>query len=140
MNLNRISPFVMGIVGSLSLILLYLIIMFTFTGSLATAYDQFKSLWYLMTPLIVSFGVQTGLYQSIRQATNLMKGTTTTSTVSMIACCAHHLTDVLPILGLSAVSVFLINYQTQLLLISISFNIFGILYLLKLKTKLIRRS
>lgn len=139
MGLNKISPFLMGIIGGLSLLLFYVVIMFILTGSLKVAYDQFISLWYLMTPLIVSFGIQTGLYQSIRQATHLIRCTTATSTVGMIACCAHHLTDVLPILGLSAISVFLINYQTQLLLLSILFNVFGILYLLRLRTKLVRR-
>lgn len=135
MSLNKIQPLLMGIIGSLSLLAFYLVVMLIFTGSLKTAYDQFISLWYLMTPLIVSFGIQTGLYQSIRHATNLMKGTTTTSTVGMVACCAHHLTEILPILGLSAISVFLVNYQTPILILSILLNLFGIIYLLRLRSK-----
>lgn len=145
MNLTRINPLNLGILSSLLLLAFYTTIMFIFTGSLKAAYDQFMNLWYLMLPLIISFGIQTGLYQKIRIAIRqnapggVIKGTTTTSTVGMIVCCAHHLTDVLPILGLSAISVFLINYQTQLILISILFNLFGILYLLRLRTKLVRR-
>lgn len=141
MNLSRINPFIFGMIGSLSLLAFYTTIMLIFTGSFKAAFDQFISLWYFMLPLVISFGIQTALYQSIRFASStkhIMKGTTTTSTIGMIACCAHHLTDVLPILGLSALSVFLLNYQTPILLFAILFNILGILYLLRIKT-LVRR-
>lgn len=144
MNLNRINPFIMGVIGSLSLITFYTTIMLIFTGSLKAAYDQFISLWYLMIPLIIGFGVQLGLFQSLRiriktgSMGKMMGGSTASSSLSMIACCAHHLTDVLPILGFSAVSVFLVNYQTPLLLLGILFNILGILYLLRINVKLSR--
>jgi len=47
----------------------------------------------------------------------------------MIACCAHHLTDVVPILGLSALSIWLVNFQTPLLAIGIVSNAAGSVYL-----------
>jgi len=49
----------------------------------------------------------------------------------MLACCAHHLTDVLPILGLSGAAVFLNAYKTPLLWLGIVMNLAGIVYLLR---------
>jgi len=44
----------------------------------------------------------------------------------MVACCAHHLADVLPFLGLAGVSIFLVRYQIPILLLSLAINIIGI--------------
>lgn len=58
-------------------------------------------------------GIQTGLYAYLRvihQAGRIggeaaLAGTGTgTSTIGMLACCAHHLTDIAPLLGLTSVS------------------------------------
>jgi hypothetical protein len=48
----------------------------------------------------------------------------------MLACCAHHLSDVLPILGVSGAAVFLSAYQTPLLWLGLAMNLAGIGYLL----------
>jgi hypothetical protein len=44
----------------------------------------------------------------------------------MLACCAHHVVDLLPIVGLSAAAVFLNDYKTPLFLVGIGMNIIGI--------------
>jgi hypothetical protein len=44
----------------------------------------------------------------------------------MLACCAHHLVDLLPLVGLSAAAVFLNAYRTPLFLLGIAMNVFGI--------------
>ena len=49
----------------------------------------------------------------------------------MLACCAHHLTDVLPILGLSSAAIFLNLYKTPLLWLGIGMNLVGIVYMLR---------
>ena len=48
----------------------------------------------------------------------------------MLACCAHHLSDVLPILGVSGAAVFLSAYQTPLLWLGLAMNLAGVAYLL----------
>jgi hypothetical protein len=50
--------------------------------------------------------------------------------VSMQVCCAHHLTDVFAIIGLSGAALFLNLYKTPLLWLGIIMNLFGIAYLL----------
>ena len=44
----------------------------------------------------------------------------------MLACCAHHLVDLLPLVGLSAAAVFLDAYKTPLFLVGIGMNLVGI--------------
>jgi len=126
-----------GLTGMAGLIAFYFLTMRLFTGSWEIALSQFKALWYFMIPLSIGFGAQVGLYKRIsdlrkmNSTKNVMMANTTTSTVGMIACCAHHITDILPIIGLSAVSIFLVKFQTPILIVGIISNIFGIIYLLK---------
>ncbi|MFQ5614859.1 MAG: hypothetical protein ACE5GO_00085 [Anaerolineales bacterium] len=54
----------------------------------------------------------------------------TTSTLAMVACCAHHVTDVLPILGLSAAATFLAEYQTLFMLVGLGTTLVGIAVML----------
>jgi hypothetical protein len=89
--------------------------------------------------LVVGFGVQVGLYFHIREGfrARMTDGATTTvaaaggvSTTSMIACCAHHLTDVLPIIGLSAAAAFLAEYQLLFIIVGVFSNLVGITMML----------
>lgn len=137
-----LRPIITSIAGTIGLLLFYFLTMRLLAGSWAAAFSQFRSLWYYMLPLSIGFGIQVGLYANLRSkmknstSKGMMAGSTATSTLGMIACCAHHLTDVLPIIGLSAVSVFLVNYQIQLLLIGIASNVIGIIYLLRITRKI----
>ena len=61
------------------------------------------------------FGTQVGLFTYLRllqramarESVALAGAGTATSSVSMVACCAHHIADVLPLVGLSGLAVFL---------------------------------
>jgi len=53
-----------------------------------------------------------------------------TSVTAMVACCIHHVTDVLPVLGLSAAATFLTRYQHPFLLVGLGMNTVGILVML----------
>ena len=50
----------------------------------------------------------------------------------MLACCAHHVTDALPVLGLSGVAIFLGDYRVPLMALGISANAAGVLFMLRL--------
>lgn len=138
---NRIKSVLIGILSSLGILAFYFLTMRTLAGSWDAAFSQFEKLWFYMIPLSIGFGIQVGLYVSLKNAlkkrssNKVMMANTTTSTVGMIACCAHHLTDVLPILGLSAVSIFLVKFQTPILVLGIISNLIGIKYLYSLLRK-----
>jgi hypothetical protein len=137
----KIFSIAIGTVAAVGLFLFYSLTMRLLAGSWDVAWWQFRQLWYLMTPLIAGFGFQIGLFSYIKflssaAGTRIMAASSTTSTISMIACCAHHLTDVVPILGLSALSLWLVNFQAPLLALGIVSNAAGSVYLWKKLSRL----
>ncbi len=127
--------FLAGLTGFIALIVFYFGLMRLLAGSWNVAFSQFEKLWYYMIPLSLGFGIQVGLYNHLKSLVksksgkNVMMANTTTSAIGMVACCAHHLTDVLPFIGLTALSAFLVAFQTPILLLGIISNIFGIYFL-----------
>jgi hypothetical protein len=102
--------------------------------------------WYVL-PIIIGFGIQAALYTILRfrlfvpassighggtlaPVSGLMGASGGTSATAMVACCIHHVTDVLPILGLSAAASFLTRYQRPFMLVGLGMNIIGILAML----------
>ncbi|MBI4037035.1 hypothetical protein HY385_01285 [Candidatus Daviesbacteria bacterium] len=126
------QPIFFGIGAGLSLLVIYLLIMSWGAGSLNFAIKELIRLKYFVTPLILGFGVQVGLftylksYQKKGLGKGMVAGSGATSTVAMVACCAHHLTDILPLLGLTVLSTFLVKYQTWFLSLGIFSNLLGI--------------
>jgi hypothetical protein len=57
----------------------------------------------------------------------------------MLACCAHHVADLLPLVGLSAAAVFLNQYKTPLLLVGLGMNLAGIMVIAR-QLRLARRA
>ncbi len=115
-----------GVIASVGLIALYAITM-TFLSGFEAAVDQFQTLWYLMAPLAVGFGIQVGFYTHLKQRMKAVVATSGTSAnVGMLACCAHHAADVLPVLGLSAAATIIGQYQKPILIISLLINVAGI--------------
>ncbi len=127
-----------GFIGAFSLLAFYFLTMRLLEGSWGSAVYQFKKLWLFMIILSFGFGIQVGLYSYLRKllrgksSGRIMGTSTATSGIGMIACCAHHVSDVLPLFGFTILSVFLIKYQSLLLLLGIISNLFGIVYLIKL--------
>ena len=118
--------------------LMFYFLLMTITSSYSNAVDQFIEMWYLLIILIIGFGVQIGLYTYIKNwhyINNDVKASVATSTgistTSMVACCAHHLTDVLPVIGFSAAALFLSKYQTVFIFFGVISNIIGILLMLR---------
>lgn len=119
-----------GALAAASLLTLYAITM-TLLSGWGAAVEQFAALWYLMVPLAAGFGIQVGLYTKLKATIrNRSKGAIaaggTSAGTAMLACCAHHATDVLPILGLTGVSIFLTQYQKPILLVSLGINAIGV--------------
>lgn len=134
----RLQPILYGFIGTLGLLTLYFLTMRSLSNSWEATIFQFKKLWPFMILLSLGFGTQIGLYFYVKKhiSKKMMAANTTVSAIGMIACCAHHVTDVLPIFGLSLATVFLIKFQIPILLLGIFSNIIGIIYLLtKLRNK-----
>jgi hypothetical protein len=94
-----------------------------------------------VVPIILAFGVQAALYSVMRfrlygpvqhaGVGGIMMGSSGgTSATAMVACCLHHATNVLPILGISAATAFLARYQRPFMQVSLAMNLLGILIML----------
>ena len=133
-----------GFLGACALILFYFIVMGLASGSMEETFSQFRQMWYWIFALAGGFGVQVGLFSYLKMvikykdnhAGAITTTSTGTSTMGMIACCAHHLTEVLPIVGLSGAAIFLTNYQIPLIIFGIIMNIVGTAYILRVLKKI----
>lgn len=103
----------------------------------AHALDQLSQDLWFVGAIVMGFGTQVGLFSHLRRlhmqsasATAVSSMGTGTGTVSMLACCAHHLTDVLPIFGISGAVIFLDAYKTPLMVLGLTMNLAGIGYML----------
>lgn len=105
------------------------------------AYGQFLTNRAYVIPIWLAFGLQAALYSVLRFRLfvpasssahgGAMLGTSGgTSITSMVACCLHHVADVLPILGLSAAATFLTRYQRPFMRLSLAINVAAILVML----------
>jgi hypothetical protein len=101
---------------------------------------------WIVIPIILGFSVQVGLYTVLKLRLFVPTATTglsgpmmgaggTTSTIAMVACCAHHVTDVLPILGLTAAATFLAQYRIAFMLIGLGTSVLGILIMVVVLVK-----
>jgi hypothetical protein len=131
-------PILIGSLGALGLFALYLTIV-TLAQGWQHAVELFWQDAWLVIPIMLGFGVQVGLYTHLRgvmrrgsrQSKMMMGAGGGTSTAAMVACCAHHVADVLPLLGLSAAASFLAAYKIPFMLIGLAMNLMGIVVIVR---------
>jgi hypothetical protein len=134
------NPYVFGITIGILVILFNLSVASIAEGSLQKGYQIFLSngIFVYLIPLAV--GVQMGLFRYHR---NITTGNTSgsekmgiagsaTSSLAMVACCLHHVSDLLPAVGfLLATSSFLTDYKDAIIFIGLIANLIGSLYIAK---------
>jgi hypothetical protein len=105
------------------------------------ALSIFLSNQWFVIPIWVTFGGQSALYSILRFRlfipttspghTGALMGTSGgTSVTAMVACCLHHVTDVLPILGLSTAATFFTRNQRPFMLVGLGLNVIGMMVML----------
>lgn len=146
---RKYIPVLAGIGGALLLFGLYFGIV-SWAESPRHALDFFWQDRWLVIPILLGFGIQVSLYSVLKLQLYLpditigparmtsskapaatMGAGGTTSTVAMVACCAHHAADVLPILGLTAAATFLAQYRTAFMVAGLVSNLIGIAVILR---------
>jgi len=129
------------------LLTLYFVLVSAISGP-AFALSQFSTYWYFLIALALGFGTQIGLYSYLKKLVSDMNmampaGTSghsgvpgktvavtgTTSTLSMISCCAHYLANIVPILGIAGALSAVAAYQVEIFWIGLAFNLFGIAFI-----------
>ena len=127
-----------GILAGLGLLFFYLAVLSFFQG-VNFAFMNLRSLWFLIFPLAIGFGIQIGLYFSIKHTamlTGTVAGTSGISAGSMVACCSHFLLNVIPLAGFSGLAIFAMKYQPAFLSFGILSNFIGVGLMLKHKRKM----
>jgi hypothetical protein len=129
-----VSPILIGLAAAAGLLTLY-VGLITLAQDWTHAVEQLSQDRWFVVAIAAGFGTQIGLFAYLRTlhgtaAAGGVAASTGTSTAAMLACCAHHLTDVVPVLGLSGAAVFLNLYKTPLLWLGILMNLAGIAFML----------
>jgi len=133
---------VSGLLGAVAIFAVFFVLT-AWAESVAYAWVQFIRMWYWIVLLAAGFGTQIALHVHIReqlrqrqaQATAGVAASGGVSTMAMMACCAHRVTDILPFLGASAAAVFLVQYQTPFLVLGVFSNLLGILFMFRIMQK-----
>jgi hypothetical protein len=129
-------PVSVGLLGSLGLAILYFAIV-TWAESFDHAAQLFWEDRAIVLPIILGFGVQLGLYTVLKKRlfgpihetgpSGAITGASGgISAAAMVACCAHHVTDLLPLVGLTAAATFLAEYRVAFMLIGLGTTVAGI--------------
>ncbi|MBI3397334.1 hypothetical protein HY045_02560 [Candidatus Woesebacteria bacterium] len=114
MGSKLVTFLIWGILGALGLFLFYYSLTFLISRDPAHPFTQFRQLAPWMSILILSFGIQFGLFKLLQKNVNAAltsKGNALFSGTSMVVCCAHHMLDFVPFLSVSGIAVFLTQYK-----------------------------
>lgn len=139
-KMDKNNSVLYGLLSGLGLLVFYLSIVSFFQG-VEFAFENLRSLWYLIFPLAAGFGTQVGLFFSIKhtvQLTGTVAGTGAISGGSMLACCSHFLLQMIPIVGVSGLAIFLVKYQAWFLGVGIVSNVVGISLMVRHKNNMLK--
>ena len=132
------NPFVFGSTVGILVVLFNISIASLAEGSLKSGYSVFldNGIFVYLIPLAV--GVQMGLFRYYRNLTagnvsgseKMGMAGSATSSLAMIACCLHHVSDLLPAVGfVLAASSFLTEYKDTIIIIGLLANLAGSAYI-----------
>lgn len=131
---KNMRSFAAGTVAFGALLTAYFGLLTLVSGWSFTA-SQFADYWYYVLALSAGFGVQIGLYTYLKQLAlhhehcrSVVAASGTTSTAAMLACCAHYLTNILPVIGVAGAVTVIAQYQIELFLVGLAFNAAGLAY------------
>lgn len=136
-NLLR-NPFIFGSGIGILVILFNISVASLAEGSIEKGYDVYLSngIFVYLIPLAV--GIQMGLFRYHRNITTgniggsekMGMAGSATSSLTMVACCLHHVSDLLPAVGfILAASSFLIRYKDAIITIGLLANMIGSAYI-----------
>ncbi|HLC48458.1 MAG TPA: hypothetical protein VJI13_05270 [Candidatus Norongarragalinales archaeon] len=133
----EIHPAFAGLMAFLLIFFFYFGII-TLANSFPHALQQFSLDWPWIAALATGLGLQVKLHLQFKHLmrrkmlkSSGMMASGGISGTAMAACCAHHISDALPFLGLAGAAGFLFDYREVFLLFGVLSNSVGIIYLLK---------
>lgn len=131
-------PVSVGLGAAATLLALYVLIV-TLAQGWQSAVELLRQDAPLVAPITLVFGFQAALFthlkllvrSRVRGAGALTGASGGTSTAAMVACCAHRVADLLPILGLSAAAGFLAAWKVPFMIVGLVFSLAGAAFILR---------
>lgn len=124
-----------GLLASAGLALFYILVVRGASGSWGHLADQASQDWYYLVPIVAGFGTQIALVVELRRRHRLHHTAAAAggagagaSTVGMVACCAHHLADLVPFIGVTGAAAFLTDYRIPFMVVGIAVNAIGVAF------------
>jgi hypothetical protein len=122
-----------GVLAAAALGLLYALVVGG-VGGAAHLGQQAVDDWPWLVLILAGFGTQITLLVELRHRHRLRDAAVKTaagggagaSAVGMVACCAHHVADLAPIIGVSGAAVFLTDYRIPIMIAGIAINALGV--------------
>ena len=123
----------LGLIATVGLAAFYGLVVGLASGSWDHLTAQARQDWYFLAPILIGFGAQVGLLAELRHRHRLHRRAAAAggagagaSAAGMVACCAHHLADLLPLVGATGAAAFLIDYRVPFMLVGIGVNAVGV--------------
>ena len=138
------NPFVFGAGTGILVILFNISVASIAEGSIEKGYQVFLTNGIFVYLIPIAVGIQMGLFRYHRNiTTGKIEGSakmgmagSATSSLTMVACCLHHVSDLLPAVGfLLATSSFLIEYKDAIITIGLLANMIGSAYIARMILK-----
>ncbi len=124
-----------GAIAAGAMALFYLVVVRAASGSWGHLADQARQDWYYLVAIVVGFGTQVALVSELRHRRRTGRGATVTagagagaSAAGMVACCAHHIADLLPIVGAASAAGFVTDYRVPFMLAGIAINAVAVIF------------
>lgn len=118
-----------GLIALTAMALFYVVVVRAASGSWNHLADQLRQDRYYLAAILVGFGTQVALVSELRHRHRHGRTAALTagvgagaSTAGMIACCAHHLAELLPVIGAASAAGFLTDYRIPFMLAGITIN------------------
>ncbi len=122
-----------GIAAALAMATVYALIVGLASGSVRPLEDQAAADRYLLLAVFVGFGTQVAFLTELRRRHRLRAAAAATggasagaSVAGMVACCSHHVADLLPVLGASGAAAFLYDYRLLFVVFGLGANAVGV--------------
>lgn len=132
------NPYVFGASIGILVILFNISVASIAEGSIEKGYQVFLTNGIFVYLIPIAVGIQMGLFRYHRNITTGKTGGSekmgmagsATSSLTMVACCLHHVSDLLPAVGfILATSSFLIQYKDAIITIGLLANMIGSAYI-----------
>ena len=132
------NPFVFGASIGILVILFNISVASIAEGSIEKGYQVFLTNGIFVYLIPIAVGIHMGLFRYHRNITTgniggsekMGMAGSATSSLTMVACCLHHVSDLLPAVGfILATSSFLIEYKDAIITIGLLANMIGSAYI-----------